>query len=82
MSIGICEAEIFLVELCVFGACFQAVQEIQFRIATGGREDQIAVFIRFRLARFQFLRQLRRNRNLAFLVRLGSPMSIGVVRKS
>src|SRR5690242_12002149 len=64
------QPEVFLVKLSAFGACFQAVEEIQFRIAARGRKHQEAVLVGLRLPRFQFFCEPRRDRNLPLFVRL------------
>ena len=68
MSNGICVTRNRPCKACTFGACFQAVEEIQFRIAPRCREHQTARLIRLRLPRLQLFRQLRWDRNLTLLV--------------
>jgi hypothetical protein len=46
-SPGICEANIFLTEFCAFSRALPAIQEVQFGLTSGGREQQTTTAIRF-----------------------------------
>lgn len=72
-SLGICGAKSSLGRASHFRHGFQAVEEVELRIAARGGEYEITVFIRFRLPRSPALYEPRRNRNLAFLVYLRCP---------
>src|SRR5207248_4994757 len=58
---------------------FAAIQEIELRFASRSGEYQRTIF-RLRLQTLERVHQLRGNRNLALLVRLGCPVTIRLVR--
>src|SRR5215469_10544598 len=74
------QPEVLLIELCPLRTRFQAIQKIQLRIATRSGEHESARLVRLRLPCFQFLDQLRRDRNLTLLIRFRSPIPVGLLR--
>src|SRR5579863_3640343 len=70
------QPEVLFIELRSLGASLQAVEKIQLRIAPGSREHQPTCLVRLRFPSFQFLHQLRRNRNLTLFVGLRCPCAI------
>src|SRR5207245_5662682 len=71
--------EVVFVELRTLGNRFQAVEEVELWLAPGSREDQTARLVCLCLPGLQISCQLRRNRNLAFFVRLRRPSTIRLV---
>src|SRR5258708_10757621 len=73
------QPEVLIVEVCTLCNRFQAIEKIELRIASRSGEHKAASLVRLSLPRLETLDQLRRNRNLAFFVRLRRPSSVRFV---
>src|ERR1039457_6834248 len=68
--------EAIRVEFRTFRNGLEAVEKVELASASRGREYKGARFVRLRLPCLEIFGELRRNRNLAFLVPLRRPSSI------
>src|ERR1700686_2092053 len=73
------QPKVVFVELLTLCDSLKAVEKIELRIASRSGEHKVASLVRLCFPLLQALDQPRRNRNLAFFVRLRGPSSVGLV---